>query len=157
MAGTLGPGDSAPDFNLPAGPTGSLSLAALRGRKVVLYFYPRADTPGCTQEAMDFNRLRKAFAAAGTEIVGVSADPEKAVEKFRRKHDLGIVLVTDPGLDVLRAYGVWAEKSMYGRKFMGIVRTTFLIDADGRIAQVWRNVRVPGHAEAVLAAAKALG
>lgn len=156
MTGTLGPGDLAPDFTLPAGP-GPVRLAALQGRKVALYFYPRADTPGCTQEAMDFNRLRKAFAAAETEVVGVSADPETAVEKFRKKHGLAIALATDPGLDMLRAYGVWAEKSLYGRKFMGIVRTTFLIDADGRIAQVWRKVRVPGHAEAVLAATKALG
>jgi peroxiredoxin Q/BCP len=156
MAVALGPGDPAPDFNLPAGPEGSLSLAALRGRKVVLYFYPRADTPGCTREAMDFNRLRRAFAEAGTEIIGVSADPETAVDKFRKKHRLSIALATDPGLEVLNAYGVWAEKSMYGRKFMGIVRTTFLIDAKGRIAQVWRNVRVPDHAEAVLAAARAL-
>ena len=157
MTGTLGPGDLAPDFSLPAGPAGSLSLAALRGRKVVIYFYPRADTPGCTQEAMDFNRLRKAFAGAGTEVVGVSADTEQAVEKFRKKHKLAIALATDPGLDTLHAYGVWSEKRLYGRKFMGIVRSTFLIDAKGRIAQVRRNVRVPGHAEAVLAAAKALG
>jgi peroxiredoxin Q/BCP len=157
MAAPLGPGDPAPDFNLPAGAHGSLSLAALRGQKVALYFYPRADTPGCTQEAIDFNRLRKAFAAAGTEIVGISADPAAAVDEFRKKHRLDIALATDPGLETLHAYGVWAEKSMYGRKFMGIVRTTFLIDAEGRIAQVWRNLRVPGHAEAVLAATKALG
>jgi len=156
MAGTLGRGDPAPDFSLPAGPAGTLTLASLRGQKVALYFYPRADTPGCTQEAIDFNRLRKAFSAAGTEVVGVSADAEKAVEKFRKKHDLSLTLATDPGLETLQAYGVWAEKIMYGRKFMGIVRTTFLIDAKGRIAEVWRNVRVPGHADAVLSAAKAL-
>ena len=157
MTGTLNPGDPAPDFSLPSGPDGTQSLTALRGRKVVLYFYPRADTPGCTQEAMDFSRLRTAFAAAGTEVIGVSADPETALQKFTKKHGLSVTLAGDPELETLKAYGVWGEKSMYGRKFMGIVRTTFLIDADGRIAQVWRNVRVPGHAEQVLAAAKALG
>lgn len=156
MTGSLNPGDLAPDFSLSAGTGGSLSLAALRGRKVVLYFYPRADTPGCTQEAMDFSRLRKAFAAAGTEVIGVSADPEAALEKFRKKHGLSLTLAADPELETLKAYGVWGEKNMYGRKFMGIARTTFLIDAHGRIAQVWRNVRVPGHAEKVLAAAKSL-
>lgn len=156
MAGTLNLGDPAPDFSLSIQSGSSLSLAALRGRTVVLYFYPRADTPGCTQEAMDFSRLRKDFAAAGTEVVGVSADPVAALEKFRKKHGLSITLATDPELDTLKAYGVWAEKNMYGRKFMGIARTTFLIDAHGRIAQVWRNVRVPGHAEEVLAAARAL-
>ena len=157
MTGTLNPGDPAPDFSLPSGPDGTQSLATLRGRKAVLYFYPRADTPGCTREAMDFSRLRKAFAAAGTEVIGISADPEAALEKFRKKHGLSVTLAADPELETLKAYGVWGEKNMYGRKFMGIVRTTFLIDADGRIAQVWRNVRVPGHAEQVLAAAKALG
>ena len=157
MTGTLNPGDPAPDFSLPSGPDGTQSLAALRGRKVILYFYPRADTPGCTREAMDFSRLRKAFAAAGTEVIGISADPEAALEKFRKKHGLSVTLAADPELETLKAYGVWSEKNMYGRKFMGIVRTTFLIDADGRIAQVWRNVRVPGHAEQVLAAAKSLG
>ena len=157
MTGTLNPTDPAPDFSLPSGPDGTQSLAALRGRKVILYFYPRADTPGCTREAMDFSRLRKAFAAAGTEVIGISADPEAALEKFRKKHGLSVTLAADPELETLKAYGVWSEKNMYGRKFMGIVRTTFLIDADGRIAQVWRNVRVPGHAEQVLAAAKSLG
>jgi peroxiredoxin Q/BCP len=156
MAEPLNPGDPAPDFSLSAQPDGSLSLAALRGRKVVLYFYPRADTPGCTQEAMDFSRLRTAFAAAGTEVIGVSADPEAALKKFRKKHGLSVTLAADPDLETLKAYGAWAEKNMYGRKFMGIVRTTFLIDARGLIAQVWRNVRVPGHAGKVLAAAKSL-
>ncbi len=154
MAGTR---DPAPAFDLPACTAGGVSFATLRGRKVVLYFYPRPDTPGCTQEAKDFSRLRTAFAAAGTEVIGISADPEATLEKFRKKHGLSVTLAGDPELDTLKAYGVWGEKSMYGRKFMGIARTTFLIGADGRIAQIWRNVRVPGHAETVLAAAKALG
>jgi peroxiredoxin Q/BCP len=156
MAGPLGPGDRAPDFSLPATGGNAVSLAALRGQTVVLYFYPRPDTPGCTQEALDFNRLAPAFAKAGAAIVGVSADSQKATDKFGAKHGLSFALANDPTHEALEAYGVWAEKSMYGRKFMGIVRSTFLIGADGRIAEVWRNVRVPGHAQAVLEAAKAL-
>jgi len=156
MAGSLSPGDQAPDFSLASGEGAAISLAALRGQTVVLYFYPRPDTPGCTQEALDFNRLAPAFKKAGAAIVGVSADSQKATDKFRTKHGLSFALGNDPNHDTLEAYGVWAEKSMYGRTFMGIVRSTFLIDADGRIAEVWRNVRVPGHARAVLNAAKAL-
>jgi peroxiredoxin Q/BCP len=156
MAGHPGAGDPAPDFNLAGADGATVTLAALRGRKTVLYFYPRPDTPGCTREALDFNRLAPAFAKAGAVIVGVSADSPKATDKFRAKHGLSFALGNDPEHRALQAYGVWAEKSLYGRKFMGIVRTTFLIDADGRIAKVWRNVRVPGHAEAVPVAAKAL-
>src|SRR5262249_49940105 len=145
-----------PDFTLPRDGGGQVSLADFKGRKLVLYFYPKADTPGCTREAIDFNGLRRAFAKAGTDIVGVSADPVKAQDKFRDKHKLDIALASDEAKKMLTAYGVWGEKSMYGRKFMGVKRTTLLIGPDGRIAQTWENVKVPGHAEAVLEAAKAL-
>lgn len=155
MAGRPEVGDMAPGFSLPT-PAGEVSLASYRGRKVVLYFYPRADTPGCTQEAVDFNRLREDFEAAGTAIIGISADTVRAQEKFGSKYGLRFSLASDPEHQMLNAYGVWAEKSMYGRKFMGIVRSTFLVDRGGRIAKVWRNVRVPGHAEEVLAAARVM-
>ena len=151
-----GVGEKAPSFTLPRDGGGNLSLADFKGRKLVLYFYPKADTPGCTQEAIAFNALKRAFAKAETDIVGVSADPVKAQDKFRDKHDLTIALASDESKKMLTAYGVWGEKSMYGRKFMGIKRTTLLIGRDGRVAQVWENVKVPGHAEAVLDAAKAL-
>ena len=149
-------GEKAPNFKLPRDGGGSVSLADFKGRKLVLYFYPKADTPGCTKEAIDFNALRRAFAKAETDIVGVSADPLRAQERFRGKHDLAIPLASDEEKKMLIAYGVWGEKSMYGRKFMGVKRTTLLISRDGRVAQVWENVKVPGHAEAVLDAAKAL-
>ena len=149
-------GEKAPNFKLLRDGGGTVSLADFKGRKLVLYFYPKAETPGCTREAIDFNALRRAFAKAETDIVGISADPVRAQEKFRDKHDLAIPLASDEEKKMLTAYGVWGEKSMYGRKFMGVRRTTFLIDRDGRIAQVWENVKVPGHAEAVLEAAKAL-
>jgi peroxiredoxin Q/BCP len=149
-------GEKAPNFKLPRDGGGTVSLADFKGRKLVLYFYPKADTPGCTKEAIDFNALRRAFAKAETDIVGVSADPVRAQEKFRDKHDLAIPLASDEEKKVLTAYGVWGEKSLYGRKFMGVKRTTLLIGRDGRVARVWENVKVPGHAEAVLEAAKAL-
>jgi peroxiredoxin Q/BCP len=149
-------GEKAPSFTLPRDGGGKLSLADFKGRKLVLYFYPKADTPGCTQEAIAFNGLKRAFARAETDIVGVSADPVKAQDKFRDKHGLTIPLASDESKKMLIAYGVWGEKSMYGRKFMGVRRTTFLIGRDGRIAQVWENVKVPGHVEAVLDAAKPL-
>jgi thioredoxin-dependent peroxiredoxin len=149
-------GEKAPNFKLPRDGGGTVSLADFKGRKLVLYFYPKADTPGCTKEAIDFNALRRAFAKAETDIVGVSADPVRAQEKFRDKHDLAIPLASDEEKEMLTAYGVWGEKSMYGRKFMGVKRTTLLIGHDGRVARVWENVKVPGHAEAVLDAAKAL-
>ena len=149
-------GEKAPNFKLLRDGGGTVSLADFKGRKLVLYFYPKADTPGCTKEAIDFNALRRAFAKAETDIVGISADPVRAQEKFRDKHDLAIPLASDEEKKMLTAYGVWGEKSMYGRKFMGIRRTTLLIGRDGRVAQVWDNVKVPGHAEAVLDAAKAL-
>jgi peroxiredoxin Q/BCP len=149
-------GEKAPNFKLPRDGGGTVSLADFKGRKLVLYFYPKADTPGCTKEAIDFNALRRAFAKAETDIVGVSADPLRAQERFRGKHDLAIPLASDEEKKMLIAYGVWGEKSMYGRKFMGIKRTTLLIGRDGRVAQVSENVKVPGHAQAVLDAAKAL-
>ena len=151
-----GIGEKAPSFALPRDGGGSVSLADFKGRKLVLYFYPKADTPGCTKEAIAFNGLKRAFARAGADIVGVSADPVKAQDKFRDKYSLTIPLASDETKQMLTAYGVWGEKSMYGRKFMGVRRTTILIGPDGRIAQVWENVKVPGHAEEVLEAAKAL-
>jgi len=152
----LGPGAKAPAFTLPRDGGGSVSLADFAGRKLVLYFYPRADTSGCTQEAIDFSRHKAAFNRAGAEIVGVSADPVPAQDAFKAKHKLAIALASDEKHRMLEAYGVWQEKSMYGRKFFGIVRTTFLIGPDLRIAQVWPRVSVSGHAEEVLAAVKAL-
>ena len=152
----LKPGDKAPDFALPRDGGESLTLSDFKGRKLVLYFYPKADTPGCTRQAIDFSALKTAFGRAGTDIVGVSADPVAKQDRFRDKHGLKIALAADESKKMLTAYGVWGEKSMYGRKFMGIRRTTLLIGPDARIARVWDNVKVPGHAEEVLAAAKAL-
>jgi thioredoxin-dependent peroxiredoxin len=156
MPSEIRPGAKAPSFALPRDGGGTISLADFAGRKLVLYFYPRADTPGCTKEAIDFSRLKTAFAKAGTEILGVSADPVPAQDKFKAKHKLGFALASDQTHKMLEAYGVWQEKSMYGRKFLGVVRATFLIGPDQRIVQVWPKVSVAGHAEAVLAAAKAL-
>jgi peroxiredoxin Q/BCP len=149
-------GEKAPAFRLARDGGATIALSDFKGRQLVLYFYPKADTPGCTKEAIAFSGLSKAFAKAGTAIVGVSADPVKAQDKFRDKHGLTIPLASDETKEMLTSYGVWGEKSMYGRKFMGVRRTTFLIGRDGRIAQVWENVKVPGHAEAVLEAAAAL-
>ena len=156
MPRELGPGTIAPTFILPRDGGGTISLADFAGRKLVLYFYPRADTTGCTKEAIDFSRLRGAFSKAGAEILGVSADPVPAQDKFKAKHKLAIALASDEKHRMLEAYGVWQEKSMYGRKFMGIVRTTVLIGTDQRVARVWPKVSVTGHAEEVLAAARAL-
>ncbi len=133
-----------------------ISLADFSGKKLVLFFYPRADTPGCTREAIDFSRLKDAFAKANTQVVGVSADPVPAQDRFKAKYKLGIPLASDEKHRMIEAYGVWQEKSLYGRKFMGIVRSTFLIGSDGRIARIWPKVFVDGHADDVLAAAKAL-
>jgi peroxiredoxin Q/BCP len=151
-----GIGAKAPPFTLPRDGGGNVSLSGFKGRKLVLYFYPKADTPGCTKEAIAFSALKRDFTKADTDIVGVSADPVRAQDKFRDKHELKVALASDESKKMLTAYGVWGEKSMYGRKFMGVRRTTFLIGRDGRIAQVWENVKVPGHAEAVLDAAKGL-
>ncbi|QWG26005.1 peroxiredoxin [Bradyrhizobium sediminis] len=149
-------GAMAPAFRLPRDGGDTVSLADYRGRKLVLFFYPRADTPGCTKEAIDFTRLSSAFAEHQTAVLGVSADPLKAQEAFRDKHELTTPLVSDEQHEMLEAYGVWGEKSMYGRTFLGILRTTVLLGADGRIVKVWRNVKVDGHAEEVLAAVRAL-
>jgi peroxiredoxin Q/BCP len=156
MATSLTAGAKAPAFRLPRDGGGEVSLAEFHGRKLVLYFYPKADTAGCTREAIDFSKLAPVFARAGTAILGVSADPVKAQDKFKAKHKLKIPLGSDETHAMLTAYGVWAEKSMYGRKYMGILRNTYLIGPDGRVAQVWEKVRVAGHAKVVLAAAKSL-
>ena len=146
----------APAFQLPRDGGASVSLADFAGQKLVLFFYPRADTPGCTREAIDFTRLKADFADSGTAVLGISADTLKAQESFRNKHELSIPLISDEKHEMLEAYGAWGEKSMYGRTFLGIIRTTVLIDAQGQIAKIWRNVRVDGHADEVLAAARSL-
>lgn len=146
----------APAFTLPRAGGGEVSLSDFKGRKLVLYFYPKADTEGCTREAVDFSSLAKAFGKAGTDILGISADPVKKLDAFRDRHSLSIPLAADETKKTLKAYGVWVEKSMYGRKFMGIARTTLLIGPDGKIVRVWPKVKVAGHAEEVLEAAKAL-
>ena len=156
MGRELVAGAKAPAFTLQRDGGSQVSLNDFKGGNIVLYFYPKADTPGCTKEAMAFSALRAAFAKAGTAILGVSADPVKAQDKFKSKHKLTIALASDETKRMLEAYGAWGEKSMYGRKFMGVIRKTLLIDAQGRIARVWPKVRVPGHAEEVLEAAKAL-
>jgi peroxiredoxin Q/BCP len=148
--------DPAPDFRLPRDGGGTVSLSDYKGQKLVLFFYPRANTPGCTKEAIDFTRLAGAFADIGTAVLGVSADTVKAQDNFRDKHKLAIPLISDERHQMLEAYGAWGEKSLYGRKFLGIIRSTVLIGRDGRIAKIWRNVKVDGHADAVLAAAKEL-
>ena len=149
-------GDKAPDFNLPAsGDKSQLTLADANG-PLVLFFYPRDDTPGCTKEAIAFTGMESEFSALGVTIWGVSADSVASHEKFAAKHNLSMPLLADEENTVCEAFGVWKEKNMYGKKFFGIERATFLINADGKIAQAWRKVKVPGHAEAVLDAAKAL-
>jgi peroxiredoxin Q/BCP len=156
MGTPLDVGDNAPNFKLQRDDGDTVSLADFKGRKLVLYFYPRADTPGCTKEAIDFSKLRAAFAKADADVVGVSADPVKAQDAFKKKHRLSIALLSDETHAMLEAYGVWGKKSMYGKTFMGINRITYLIGPDGRVAQVWPKVKVDGHAAEVLAAAKAL-
>jgi thioredoxin-dependent peroxiredoxin len=156
MARELVAGAKAPAFTLPRDGGGKVSLKDFKGGNLVLYFYPKADTPGCTKEAIEFSRLRTDFTKAGTTILGVSADPVSAQDKFKSKHKLAIALGPDETKKMLAAYGAWGMKSMYGRKYMGVVRKTFLIDAAGRIVRVWPKVRVPGHAEEVLLAARGL-
>ncbi len=153
---TLPTGTPAPAVSLPRDGGETLSLTDLAGQSVVLFFYPRADTSGCTKEAIAFTALLDQFKAANTAVVGLSKDPKKKQEKFRDKHTLGMPLLSDEEGDVCERYGCWVEKSMYGKTYMGIERTTVLLDANHKIAQVWRKVKVPGHAEAVLAAAQAL-
>jgi thioredoxin-dependent peroxiredoxin len=149
-------GQIAPAFELQRDGGGTVALRDFAGRKLVLFFYPRANTPGCTREAMDFSRLKADFAASGTDVIGLSADSVKAQESFQNKYKLATPLASDEQKDTLKAYGVWGEKSLYGRKFLGIVRTTVLIDGKGRIARIWRNVKVDGHADEVLAVSRTL-
>lgn len=150
------PGQPAPDFTAPRDGGGTLTLSDLRPKAVVLYFYPKDDTSGCTREALDFTAHAGAFEAAGAVVVGVSKDPVKAHDRFIAKHELGIALVSDADSDICESYGTWVEKSMYGKKYMGIERTTVLIDGEGKVARVWNKVKVPGHVAEVLEAVKAL-
>ena len=156
MAEMPGVGAKAPDFRLERDGGGKAGLADFRGRKLVLYFYPKDDTAGCTQEAKDFSALAKAFDKAGALVVGVSPDSAKKHDRFKAKHGLDVALLSDESTAMLAAYGVWQEKSMYGRKYMGVARTTFLIDAKGIVRAVWPKVKVAGHAQAVLDAVNAL-
>nr|WP_025829576.1 thioredoxin-dependent thiol peroxidase [Acetobacter persici] len=149
-------GDNAPDFQMDASRGRTVSLAALKGKPFVLYFYPKADTPGCTKEACGFSEALGQFEGAGLTIIGVSRDPVKKLDKFSEKYDLTFPLASDEAGRVTEAYGVWVEKSLYGKTYMGIDRTTFLIGADGKIARIWKKVKVPGHVDAVLEAAKNL-
>jgi thioredoxin-dependent peroxiredoxin len=153
---TVDVGDTAPDFTMPTDGGGEVSLAKLKGRPVVLYFYPRDDTPGCTKEACGFRDSFPDFTGVDAEIIGVSRDTVGKHDKFKAKYDLPFTLGADEDGAVTEAYGVWVEKSMYGRKSMGIERATFLIGKDGKIAKVWRKVKVPGHVDEVLEAVKAL-
>lgn len=152
----LAVGDVAPDFELEGDGGNKVSLSALKGKPVVVYFYPKDDTPGCTKEAIAFTEQSDAFAKLGVTIIGLSPDTAAKHDKFIAKHNLAIRLGADTEKEVAEAYGVWVEKSMYGKKYMGVERTTFLVGADGKIAEVWRKVKVPGHADAVLEAARAL-
>jgi len=149
-------GDKAPDFTLPADSAGTVSLAQLKGKSVVLYFYPKDDTSGCTAEAIAFTQNAKSFKSAGAVVLGVSKDSTVSHDKFKAKHDLALTLASDEDTKLAQAYGVWVEKSMYGRRYMGMERATFLIDGKGIIRHIWRKVKVPGHSAEVLAAAKAL-
>jgi thioredoxin-dependent peroxiredoxin len=156
MGTPLAVGDKAPNFKLPKDDGSTVSLADFKGRKLVLYFYPRADTPGCTKESIDFSKQKAAFTKAGAEVIGVSADPVKAQEAFKKKHKLSLGLLSDETRTMLDAYGAWGKKSMYGKTFMGITRMTYLVGPDGRIVQIWPRVKVDGHAAEVLTAVKAL-
>ncbi|MET3590128.1 peroxiredoxin Q/BCP [Bartonella silvatica] len=149
-------GSHAPDFDLPRDGGGHLSLSDLQGKRVVLYFYPKDNTSGCTREAVDFSGLKAEFDKIGVVIIGISPDNIKKHDQFKVKHGLDIILVSDEEKTTLEAYGVWVEKSMYGRKYMGVERSTFLIDTTGKIVEEWRKVSVSGHANEVLAAAKLL-
>ena len=152
----LKPAEAAPDFTLPRDGGGTVTLSDLRPAPVVLFFYPKDDTSGCTKEAIAFTGLGREFEAAGAKVFGISKDTVAKHDKFRDKHELGIPLLSDAESDVCEQYGVWKEKSMYGKKFMGIERTTVLIGGDGKVVRVWPKVKVPGHAEEVLEAVKAL-
>lgn len=150
-------GKKAPDFKLPADDGTVVQLTKIKGKAAVVYFYPKDDTSGCTAEAKDFSCLVDQFAQAGVVVIGISPDGVASHQKFKKKYDLGFTLAADEDKAAAEAYGVWVEKSMYGKKYMGVERSTFLIDKSGKVARVWRKVKVPGHAEEVLAAAKALG
>jgi peroxiredoxin Q/BCP len=156
MGTALVEGAKAPAFTLPQDGGGTVSLSDFKGRKLVIYFYPRADTPGCTKESIEFSKLRSQFTKAGTDILGVSADPVKAQDAFKKKHKLTVGLLSDERHEMLEAYGAWGKKSMYGKTFMGIIRSTLLVGPDGRIARIWPKVKVDGHAQQVLEAARAL-
>lgn len=149
-------GAQAPDFQLPGDGGSTISLSAHAGKPVVLFFYPKDDTSGCTAEAIDFTGLKPEFDKLGIVLIGLSPDSPKSHDKFKAKHDLSVALASDETKSTLEAYGVWVEKSMYGRKYMGVERSTFLIGPDGTIAEIWRKVKVPGHAQAVLEAAQKL-
>jgi thioredoxin-dependent peroxiredoxin len=156
MAKELEQGDQAPDFKLPTDGGGEARLADFAGKPVVLYFYPKDDTSGCTAEAIAFGRLKPEFDQVGAVVIGISPDSPASHDKFKAKHNLAVTLAADPERSAIDAYGVWKEKSMYGRKYFGVERTTFLVSRGGRIARIWRKVKVPKHAEEVLAAVKAL-
>ncbi len=156
MVKELEEGDPAPDFKLPTAGAGQASLKGLAGKPVVLYFYPKDDTSGCTAEAIAFSGLKPQFDRAGAAVIGVSPDTAASHDKFTTKHNLAVALAADPERSTIEAYGVWKEKSMYGRKYFGVERSTFLIGRDGRIAKIWRKVKVPKHAEEVLKAVEGL-
>jgi len=149
-------GDSAPDFTLPTGTDTPFSLSDHRGSPIVLFFYPKDDTPGCTREAIGFTEKLPKFEELGITVAGVSPDPVKKHQKFRDKHDLRVILISDEDKTALEKYGVWVEKSMYGRKYMGVERTTFLIDKQGKVVNAWHKVKVPGHVDEVLQSAEAM-
>ena len=149
-------GENVPNFSATTHENETISSDALKGQAYLLFFYPRANTSGCTKEAIGFTELLPEFENLGAIIVGMSPDPVKKHDKFRDKHDLAVTLLSDADSDVCERYGVWVEKNMYGKKYMGIERATYLIDAQGKIAQIWRKVRVPGHVDAVLEATQAL-
>ena len=153
---TVADGDQAPDFTMPATGGRTVSLSALRGKPFILYFYPKADTPGCTKEACAFQEVLPQFGTIGIDVIGVSPDKMKPIERFAEKYSLTFPLASDEGHAVAERYGTWVEKSMYGRKYMGMERSTFLIDSAGKVAKVWRKVSVTGHAADVMKAAQAL-
>ena len=150
-------GQIAPDFSLPTDDDHSVTLTNLNGKTIILYFYPKDDTTGCTAQAIAFSGLKTAFDAAGAVVIGVSKDKLSSHKKFRQKYDLTIILASDAESHVAESFGVWVEKSMYGRKYMGMERSTFIIDADGKIAHIWRKVKVAGHGEEVLKVVQKLG
>jgi len=156
MTGNLQTGDMVPNFSLPTGDGTVAGIADYRGKNLVIFFYPKDDTPGCTKESIAFSQSRAAFQACDTEIVGISIDSPKSHAKFTAKHELTVTLASDEEKSAVEAFGVWVEKNMYGRKYMGTERATFLIDKQGKIAQIWRKVKVPGHVDAVLEAAQTL-